>query len=199
MSYQSGAWARLAAVCCLTAAGCGCSIKHIAINKMGNALASSGSTFEGDDDPELVAAAIPFGLKLYESLLAESPKHPGLLLAACTGFTEYAYAFVDLKAEEAKDENAWTKPTPCASAARRLYLRALTDTACAGLESPLSRFRPPSSMSNAATALKRVRKPDVRAALLDGSFSWVWRCPIQDQSRDDRATAPGGNDRPARR
>jgi hypothetical protein len=34
--------------------------------------------FEGDEDPELVAAAIPFGLKLYESLLAESPKHRGL-------------------------------------------------------------------------------------------------------------------------
>jgi hypothetical protein len=78
----------------------GCSIKKMAVNKMGDMLSSSGSTFESDEDPELVAAAIPFGLKLYEGLLAESPKHTGLLLAAASGFTEYSYAFVDLKAEE---------------------------------------------------------------------------------------------------
>ncbi len=90
MSHHLHTWSRSAAVCLLVAAGCGCSIKRVAINKLGNALASNGSTFEGDDDPELVAAAIPFGLKLYESLLAESPKHTGLLLAATSGFTEYA-------------------------------------------------------------------------------------------------------------
>src|SRR5207249_4372307 len=79
-----------------------CSLKRVAVNKLGNALASGGSTYERDEDPDLVAAAVPFGLKLYESLLEESPKHRGLLLAACSGFTAYAYAFVDLPASEAK-------------------------------------------------------------------------------------------------
>ena len=37
-----------------------CSIKHIAINKLGNALASGGSTFTADEDPELVRDALPF-------------------------------------------------------------------------------------------------------------------------------------------
>ena len=69
-----------AAVCGALVLLCGCSIKRVAINKLGNALASGGSTFTSDDDPELVEAAIPFGLKTYESLLAESPKHTGLLL-----------------------------------------------------------------------------------------------------------------------
>jgi TRAP transporter T-component len=69
---------RLIAVWGLMALASGCSMKRIAVNKLGNALASGGSTFEGDEDPDLVAAAIPFGLKLYESLLAESPKHRGL-------------------------------------------------------------------------------------------------------------------------
>ena len=32
----------------------GCSVKRIAVNKLGNALASGGSTFSGDDDPDLV-------------------------------------------------------------------------------------------------------------------------------------------------
>ena len=36
---------------------------------------------------ELVREAVPFSLKLIESLLAESPRHRGLLLAACKGFT----------------------------------------------------------------------------------------------------------------
>ena len=70
----------------------GCSIKHIAINKVGDALASSGTTFTADEDPQLVRDALPFSLKLIESLLAESPRHRGLLFAAASGFTPYAYA-----------------------------------------------------------------------------------------------------------
>lgn len=158
MGYHLRAWSRLAAASCLLAAGCGCSIKHVAINKLANALASSGSTFEGDDDPELVAAATPFGLKLYESLLTESPKHPGLLLAACSGFTEYAYAFVDLKAEEAKEEGM-DKSDALRERARRLYLRA-NRYGMRGLESRYPGLG--AKLDNdAATALKRVRKSDV--------------------------------------
>jgi predicted anti-sigma-YlaC factor YlaD len=158
MSHHAHAWSRFAAACCLAAAGCGCSIKHVAINRLGNALASSGSTFESDDDPELVAAAIPFGLKLYESLLAESPKHTGLLLAAATGFTEYAYAFVDLKAEEAKEESV-DKAYALHDRARRLYLRA-NRYGMRGLESRHPGFGDALD-SDAVTALKRVRKQDV--------------------------------------
>ena len=65
----------------------GCSIKQIAINKLGEALAQGNTMFASDDDPELVKAAAPFSLKLIESLLAESPRQQGLLLAACSGFT----------------------------------------------------------------------------------------------------------------
>src|SRR5580692_1996592 len=89
----------------MLALGSGCSIKRFAVNQVGNAMASGGSTFTSDDDPDLVADAIPFGLKMYESLLAESPRHEGLLLAAAQGFTEYSYAFVDSRIDEAKEEN----------------------------------------------------------------------------------------------
>ena len=61
----------------------GCSIRRYAINQIGDALASGSSTYASDEDLELVGEALPFGLKLIESLLAESPKHKGLLLAAC--------------------------------------------------------------------------------------------------------------------
>jgi hypothetical protein len=77
----------------------GCSVKRYAINQLGNALAGTGSTFAADEDPELVRAAVPFSLKLIESLLAENPRHEGLLLAAARGFTQYAYAFVQEDAD----------------------------------------------------------------------------------------------------
>src|SRR5882672_7464279 len=81
----------------------GCSIKRMAVNKLGDALAAGGTTFASDDDPELVKAAVPFSLKLMESLLAESPNHKGLLFAASSGFTQYAYAFVQQDAEELEE------------------------------------------------------------------------------------------------
>src|SRR5580658_7267020 len=88
-------------VCVLGLAAC--SVKKYAINRVGDALAGTNDTFASDDDPELIRAAVPFSLKLVESLLAESPRHQGLLLAAARGFTQYAYAFVEEDADELND------------------------------------------------------------------------------------------------
>jgi predicted anti-sigma-YlaC factor YlaD len=107
----------------LCLAGTGCSIRRFALNQAADALAGSGTAFASDDDPDLIRAAAPFSLKLMESLLAENPRHPGLLTAAASGFTQYAYAFVQQDADE-------TEPRDLAAAealrarARRLYLRA---------------------------------------------------------------------------
>lgn len=102
----------------------GCSIKKMAINTVGNALSESGSNFAADDDPELIASAIPFGLKTIEGLLAQSPRHKGLLFAACSGYTQYSYAFVQQEADytEAQDLQ---KATAMRERAKKLYLRAV--------------------------------------------------------------------------
>ena len=110
----------------------GCSIKKIAIKKLGDALAQSGTTFASDNDPELVRDALPFSLKLIESLLAESPRHRGLLLAASSGFTQYAYAFVKEQADETEPEN-FALATEMRARARGLFLRA-RDYGVRGLE-----------------------------------------------------------------
>ena len=102
----------------------GCSVKRIAINSVGKALAESGSTFASDDDPELVAAAVPFALKTLEALLAESPSHRGLLLAACSGFTQYAYAFVQQPADYVEERDL-ARATEMRTRAKKLYLRAV--------------------------------------------------------------------------
>src|SRR4051812_15738061 len=104
-------------------ASSGCSIRHYALNQASDALAGSGSSFASDDDPELIKAAAPFSLKLMESLLAENPKHTGLLTAAASGFTQYAYAFVQQDADETEARDLAAAEAQRARA-RRLYLRA---------------------------------------------------------------------------
>jgi predicted anti-sigma-YlaC factor YlaD len=100
-----------------------CSLNRIAVNKLGDALAGSGTTFASDEDPELVGAAIPFSLKLIESLLASAPEHRGLLFAASSGFTKYAYAYVQLPADTLEEHDI-ALATAERARARRLYLRA---------------------------------------------------------------------------
>ena len=106
----------------LAVVGPGCSVKRLAINKVGDSLAGGGQTFASDDDPELVKAAVPFSLKLMESLLSESPRHEGLLLAAGSGFTQYAYAFVQQDADELEEKDL-AAAEELRGRARRLYLR----------------------------------------------------------------------------
>src|ERR1043165_8222920 len=72
----------------------GCSLEKLAVRKLGQAMAASGDVYAGDDDPELVAGALPFALKTIEGLLASDPGNRDLLLASARGFTQYAYAFV---------------------------------------------------------------------------------------------------------
>ncbi len=136
----------------------GCSIKKMAVNKIGDALASGGSTFESDDDPDLVGEALPFSLKLLESLLAESPRHTGLLLAATSGFTEYSYAFVGQPAERAFTVNL-EESNELRGRSRRLYLRARA-YGMRALEVRYPGFG--SALDNdPAAALARVRKRNV--------------------------------------
>jgi predicted anti-sigma-YlaC factor YlaD len=100
----------------------GCSLRSMAINTMADTLAASGDIYASDEDPELVRDALPFSLKTIESLLDASPRHPGLLLTACSGFTSYGYAFVEIDAEllEGIDE---PRVDELRARAQRLYLR----------------------------------------------------------------------------
>jgi len=106
----------------LLLSGCA-SPRKIAINMVGDALAGTGTTFAADPDPELVKEAVPFGLKLMEALLAETPEHKDLLLAATSGFTQYAYAFVEPKADKIEDVD-FDAAEATRARARKLYLRA---------------------------------------------------------------------------
>ena len=112
--------------------GGGCSIRKFAINKLGDALAEAGTVYAADDDPDLVREALPFALKLIESLLDQTPRHRGLLLAAASGFTQYAYGFIQQDADEI-DDHDMKAAAALRARARRLYLRA-RDYGLRGLE-----------------------------------------------------------------
>ncbi|MBP1594814.1 MAG: hypothetical protein H6Q05_191 [Acidobacteria bacterium] len=162
-SQGSSGWrgraGRLAVVLALVSMGAsGCSIRKIAINKLGDALAESGSTFASDNDPELIKAAVPFSLKLIESLLAESPRHRGLLYAASSGFTQYAYAFVRQEADEMESEDL-AKAMEMRTRARALYLRA-RDYGLRGLETKRPGFTAALS-ADPRQAVKSARQEDV--------------------------------------
>lgn len=107
----------------LVAGNTGCSIKRLAINQLGDALSNGGGSFATDDDPDLIRAAAPFSLKLMESLLVESPQHRELLQALASGFTQYAYAFAALPADELEEKDLAAANAGHARA-KRLYLRA---------------------------------------------------------------------------
>jgi predicted anti-sigma-YlaC factor YlaD len=101
----------------------GCAIRQYAVNQVSNAVSQTGTVFASDDDPDLVKSAAPFSLKLIESLLSANPRHRGLLLAAASGFTQYAYAFVQEDADE-MEERDLAAAEALRGRARRLYLRA---------------------------------------------------------------------------
>ena len=87
------------AVAALVLAAAACSPQKIALNRMASALADASSIYEADNDPEFVRLAAPSTLKTVEMLLSQNPNHPGLLLTACSGFTEYSYGFLHVESE----------------------------------------------------------------------------------------------------
>ncbi|MFH1176998.1 MAG: TRAP transporter TatT component family protein [Acidobacteriota bacterium] len=101
----------------------GCSVRRMAVNALGNALAAGGSSYASDDDPELVKGALPFALKTIEGLLDTPQRHRALLLAAASGFTQYSYAFVQSEADYVEADD-FAAAKAMRARAVRLYLRA---------------------------------------------------------------------------
>ena len=114
----------------LAGAGCAAAASRV----VADALSGGPSrAYAEDDDPELVRAAVPFGLKTMESLLEQNPDHQGLLTSLCSGFTQYGYAFVQADADEAEASGKSAPARALRSRAKKLYLRG-RDYGLRGLE-----------------------------------------------------------------
>jgi predicted anti-sigma-YlaC factor YlaD len=117
--------ARVLALVCAVAVLPGCAlVKRKAVGMVASTLASGGDVFTRDDDPELVGQAIPFGLKLYESLLDSAPKNKELLLSTCSNFTQYGVAFLETDALVLGEAKHHDEVVHLNDRALKLYLRA---------------------------------------------------------------------------
>lgn len=106
----------------------GCSLKGMAINGVANALAGGGeeggsNVYLRDNDPILVGEALPFSLKLMETILQETPEHEGLLVAAATGFVSYAEMWV-LRPAQYLEDTDYAASREGRARAKALFLRA---------------------------------------------------------------------------
>lgn len=101
-----------------------CSINKMVTNKLADRLASpeGGEVFTGDDDPELIKDALPFALKLYESLLQSVPDNEELLLATGKAYCMYAYAFIHFEADMLPQEES-EKKEKMMKRTKKLYIR----------------------------------------------------------------------------
>lgn len=149
---------RLALVCLAAAMVlAGCSIKRMAVNIVGDAITGGGTSFQSDEDPELVRQALPFGLKTYESMLEVSPEHRGLLLASARGFA--AYAFLLLNEADQLENTDLGRTRKMRARARKLYLRG-RNHALRGLEANHPGFKA-RLFTDRAAALGATTRDDV--------------------------------------
>jgi len=102
----------------------GCSMSQLAVRVAADALATSDepNVFLSDNDPELIADALPFALKLYESLLQQDPENDALLLTTGSGYVSYANAFLQTPANQLPAEQ-YEKKERMLERAKNLYLR----------------------------------------------------------------------------
>lgn len=122
---MKGSPVRFLCVLSLLTALTGCSLDRLATQTVAGLISGGGSDtiMAGDDDPQLVAEALPFTLKLHELLLAELPDDAALLLATGRGFVVYAASFIQRPAERLPDRQIKLRISELARA-KLHYLRA---------------------------------------------------------------------------
>jgi predicted anti-sigma-YlaC factor YlaD len=150
------------AVAIVALAGC----RTVAVKTAADAVSggTTGEIWSSENDPELVADAVPFGLKTMESLLAQEPKHGGRLGSLASGYTQYAYAFVLTPAQTAELDGRSTEAARLRERAKRLFLRG-RDYGLRALENRHEGLREKLlGVRDAKAALGRLEKKDVPLA-----------------------------------
>ncbi len=111
----------------------GCCIKQIALNAVADELSSgTGGSFTQDQDLQFIGDALPFALKLMESINSSVPEHVNMKLTLASGFTQYGVVFVEWPAEQLKYTD-YTAYNEGLLRARGFYDRA-NDYAMTGLD-----------------------------------------------------------------
>lgn len=113
----------------------GCAMQSMATRAVVGAITGdpeSGNAFTRDNDPDFVRDALPFAIKLYETLLESDPLNADLHLATGSAYISYANGFLHGQADILPPNEHRTRDT-LLMRAKNLYLRGATFV-LAGLE-----------------------------------------------------------------
>ena len=163
-----GFCARLALLIVVAVAVAGCAVGRIGMERMADALSATSSSFATDDDPDFVRVAAPSTLKMVEMLLQQQPRHVGLLNTACSGFTQYAYAFLQVEADGLEPARA-TEARELRGRGARMYDRA-RDYCLRALDVQVPGIRAQLPVGK-TEALRRMKRADVATLYWLGA-SW---------------------------
>ena len=104
-------------------ASSGCSLRTMAVNAIVPVLADP-AVYLSEEDPELVRESLPFLLKTIESIILTAPEQDEALVSACSGFTLYGNAFLQVDADIASWEGEYDREIELRDRTWKLYVRA---------------------------------------------------------------------------
>lgn len=167
----------------------GCSINKLVMNKVGDMLAGdgAGSVFTGDNDPEFVGDAMPFAIKMYESIMRSVPGHAGLVVTTGSMYIMYANAFLYTPASMMKEE-MYKEQETLMNRAKNLYLRG-RDILLDGIERRHSGFTELLNKKEFEKILTMMKKDDA-PFLYWAAAGWVGAFSIDPFDMDIGITLP---------
>ena len=179
----------LALVLVLTAPFAACSIEKLALKKVAGMLSgpSSSDVFGSDNDPDLVGDAMPFAIKLYETLLASLPTHDGLRLRTGSLYIMYANAFVETPADMTPRRDVERREYLLARA-KNLYLRG-RDMLFVSLEKRNPRIRAQLKARDYAAAMAPFGREDLDV-LYWAALGWLAAFAVDPFDMDLGQTVP---------
>lgn len=159
------------------------------MNQVANALTgkTSGTVFSGDNDPELVGDALPFAIKMYESLLTANPGHQGLRLQTGSLYIMYANAFLQTPAVMLP-ESEYKMQELVFKRAKNLYLRG-RNIILSGLENNFPGFRESLKKRDFSKALDATTRKDAPLLYWAGA-GWLGAYAIDPFDMDLGMTLP---------
>lgn len=104
-------------------ASSGCSLRTMAVNAVVPVLADP-AVYLSEEDPELVRESLPFLLKTLESIILAEPEQSQALVSACSGFTLYGNAFLQVDADAAGWDGEYDREIELRDRTWRYYVRA---------------------------------------------------------------------------
>ena len=163
----------IAALTLFLAASC-ISIEDIAMNTAADMLSSDSggaSVFTKDNDPQLIADALPLALKLYEMVSASKPEHAAMQYTTGKNFVMYANAFIQTPAGMLPDED-YDQQEIMLDRAKKMYIRG-RNYILSGIELNHPGFRAAIDKGDLDSTIQMFTDPEDTAMLYWAASGWI--------------------------